>query len=127
MPQPSLPALRLPGETWTRLIVDRVDFWLGELDRLGKEVQQGDTFPGELPLNERQRLAGYLALPEQGGTHPADYELVLDPDYYLKVTTIPGYPVLQSPRWFNALSVEDTFKKMQRDFIYLLKKYEEQG
>ena len=126
MPAPSLPSLRLPGATWTRLITDRVDYWLERLDELGREVQQGDTFPGELPLKERERLAAFLAPPELGGTDPMDFEMILNLDYYdLVAQKIAPPPV--SPRWFNALSTEQTFRGMQKDFRYLLQKYAESG
>lgn len=125
MPAPSMPALRLPGKTWSRLISDRVEYWLKQLDELGKEVIQGDTFPGEIPLTERQRLAGYLAPPNLGGTDPRDFDLILNPDYFDLVSAGQAPPPV-SPRWFNALSVPDTFRKMQADFLHLLKKYQEE-
>lgn len=108
-------ALRLPGETKTAIMKMKVDEMLRGLnDRVANFYSDG-VFPGTEQMPASKRLPNYA----MQTTALGDIALLANPDYVDEYKAGRAPPP-QSPFWLNALSVPDTFKEMQSDFMRLL-------
>lgn len=106
--------VNLPGERQTELIEETVGELVKEFEDWIDNVYSDGILPGLKPLGAKERLAGYL-----NSTDPADYELLIDNDYLMRLQQGLDRPPV-SPFWLNSVSSPATYDRMRRDFLHLI-------
>ncbi len=115
---PAVAPLRLPRETWNRIINERLNYYADQILPMSEDLV--DFFPFADDLNARQKYQAYLDMT----VDPGDFISISAPTYEERVRQgLEQAPM--SPKWKAMLMVPGEFTRAAAEFVKLSQRFGE--